>query len=456
MSRRTRGDLHLLLAGAGMSTAGSAVTTITVLLHVRPLGPGWVAAVLAAGLLPAVVLSPVAGLLIDRVRNGRLLVTSLLVAAGGIVAVATGGLVAGNEAVLIVGLVVVGVAAAVATPTVAALLPVIAGEARATRAYGYYGAITQGGFLAGAALGGVLVEVLGTRTALLVDAASFALMAAAVAAMRTERVPLPASDRRRVRGRRGSTVWAGFELIGADRLLRVAVVGLSGVILASIVINVAEVFFALEDLGLSPAGFGLLSACWPMAGVIGGWCAGRLSSDKSLVVGLAAGGVAMGGGVALAGWSVSVPVVAVAWAVAGAANAAQVVCINALVRSRSARSERGRAFAALGAVLQTANVTGLVVSSVAVAVLGARVSLVVAGLATVVVAVVTFVLSRHHVEQVPDHRRPRSATADVADVADVAVVADVDAEADAPAAGRAVHETAAVVDGDRPVTRRVA
>src|SRR3954469_14114569 len=155
--RGARRDLALLLGGTLASTAGSALSIVAVLIHLRPLGSGWVAAAFAAEIRPVVLLAAPAGALVDRVRNRELLVGALAVQAGAVL-LATTALAPGRQGWLLAALAVVGAGTSVANPTIQALLPRISGEAGATRAYGWWSAVNQGGFLVGAACAGVLVE----------------------------------------------------------------------------------------------------------------------------------------------------------------------------------------------------------------------------------------------------------------------------------------------------------
>jgi MFS family permease len=102
----------------------------------------------------------------------------------------------------------------------------------------------------------------------------------------------------------------------------------------------------------------------------------------------------MGLALVLAGLLVSLVVLVLAWLVGGAANAAQRVCMDALVRSRTPDGDRGRTFAAVGAVLQASNLAGLAGGAAVVTLLGARASFLAAGAATVVVGGLTWVLAR--------------------------------------------------------------
>lgn len=387
MSRRR--DLALLLGGAAISTIGTSFTLMAVAIHVRPAGPAWVAGAMAAELVPVVVLAPVAGRLVDRVPNRGLLLASLVLQGAAVALAATAGLAPGRGVVLLAALALVGFGSAVANPTVAAMLPHVSGEESATRAYGWYAAITQVGFLVGFATSGLLIEVTSVRTALLLDAASFVVLAAAVGLVRTHRVPVPVAA-----GDPSASMWAGFAALRADRLLLVGVCGVAVAILVTVVVNVAEVFYVLEDIGAGPGAYGLVTALWPAAGVLGGWWAGRLVGDRAMSLALAAATVTMGLALAVAGVAVSLVAVGIGWTVGGAANSVQRVSLTALVRSRVPDAVRGRTFAAVGAVTQVGNVVGLAVGAGVVGLVGARASIVGAGVAVAAVGVGIWALSR--------------------------------------------------------------
>jgi len=378
----------LLIGGATVSAVGSALTLLAVILHLRPLGPAWIAGAMAAELVPTVLLAATSGLVVDRVRNRELLLGALLLDAGAIGLAAAVGVRPGMQWVLLVSLALVGASATVAGPVVAALLPRIVGEDGATRAYSWFSVGTQAGGLAGFALAGLLVGATSVGTALAVDAVSFLVMAVTIGFVRTQRVPQPHDHEA------GLSRWAGFALLRDDRVLLVGVLGLAAAILASVVVNIAEVFFILEDVGASATTYGLVTAVWPAAGLLGGWAAGRLVGDRALLAGLALAGIAMGLGLLLVGAVVSLATLVLGWALGGVANSLQRVTMNGLIRSRAADAVRGRAFAATGGVFQLANVAGLSVGTGAVALLSARGSLFAAGALTVAVGVGTWLGAR--------------------------------------------------------------
>jgi MFS family permease len=96
----------------------------------------------------------------------------------------------------------------------------------------------------------------------------------------------------------------------------------------------------------------------------------------------------------LASSVVQLAALVVAWLIGGAANAVQNVSLRALVRIRVPDGERGRVSAAVSAVIQTLNLTGLALAGALVALAGARLSLAAAGVLTVVAGVGTWVFAR--------------------------------------------------------------
>lgn len=382
-----RRDLAVLLAGAGVSTVGGSLTLLAVMVHLEPAGEGWVAAAMAAELVPIALLAPLVGRLVDRLPNRALLLGAVVLQGLAVVAGALGGLGPRGAPVLVGSLVLLGVGTAVANPTVAALLPRVTGEENATRAYGWFSAISQAGFLLGFAVAGVLVELTSVRTALLVDAASYGVLALAVLLLRTDRAP------QREHGPDGG-LWLGFLRVRQDRVLLVGVGGLAGAVLASVVVNVAEVFYVLDDIGAGPAAYGVVTAFWPAAGILGGWLAGRVVTERALFAVLTGAAVLMGVALLVTGSVVSIVAVGIGWVLGGAANAAQRVALNALIRARTRDAERGRVFAAVSGALQVANLVGLAAGAGVVALVGARGSLLAAGALTVLVGAGMWVAGR--------------------------------------------------------------
>ena len=190
------------------------------------------------------------------------------------------------------------------------------------------------------------------------------------------------------------SAWLGFARVRRDRVLLVGVAGLGAATVASVLVNVADVFYVLDDIGASPSAYGLVTAVWPAAGVVGGWYAGRLIGDHLLFRWLAGTTVAMGLALLAASSVVSLVAVGVGWVIGGAANTAQRVCLNALIRSRTDDAARGRVFSAVSAALQAGNIVGYAVGAGVVGLVGARLTLAGAGAVTVAVGVTMAWLGR--------------------------------------------------------------
>ena len=156
-----------------------------------------------------VALAPLAGLVADRFESVRVLVVASLAQAGVAVALAfTGDLAAilALSALLTAG-------NAFAQPAEFALVPAVAKDV--TRATGVVESARYAGFALGPVLAAALA-VFGPQAALLVNAASFAAIAAAAGALRARRVPIPRSATR-------ERALDGFRVLRSDRVLRATI-----------------------------------------------------------------------------------------------------------------------------------------------------------------------------------------------------------------------------------------
>ncbi|MDQ4040241.1 MAG: MFS transporter [Actinomycetota bacterium] len=121
-------------------------------------------------------------------------------------------------------------------------------------------AIVNVGFAAataiGPALGGVVVAGLGVAEALLLDAASFALIAALLATARA--LPAARPDPEPVLQR----VRAGFGYVWRDAYVRTLVIGQAAAFVFFTTVLPIEIVYAKESLDTDERGFGLLLASW--------------------------------------------------------------------------------------------------------------------------------------------------------------------------------------------------
>jgi hypothetical protein len=188
-------DFALLWSGQAISQLGDGVFTVTLAIEAlrldhRAIGLSYV---LAARLLPAVLLALAGGVLVDRVPR-RLAMLASDVTRGAAVAVATV-LVAIGE-IHLIGLVlmafVFGVGDAVFFPAAVAITPELVPAESLVGASALNGTSLQvAGVLIGPAVGGLLVGFLGNAWGFGVDAASFIVSAGAIYAMKAQPGPVP-------------------------------------------------------------------------------------------------------------------------------------------------------------------------------------------------------------------------------------------------------------------------
>ena len=268
-----------LLVGLAVSQAGDWLYNVALLAFVyeRTHSAGWIAATTVARVLPVVVLGPLGGALADRYDRRVVMILSDLVRALLMLALA-GVATSGLPVIAAPLLAALATAAAVPYPPCAAATtprlvpgPVLPGANAARSAVGM--AAIAGGPVVGAAL-----LLLGsTTTAFLVNAATFALSALAIASIPAGAAFRPgrsAVDRQSllsdvvlgVRALRAHPV--AMRLVGAD-------------IVCSVIYGMQTVLLLLlgRHVGLGDAGYGWLLAGTGAGGVLGTTLSGRAAGS---------------------------------------------------------------------------------------------------------------------------------------------------------------------------------
>ena len=377
MPERQRRDIALLATGLSVSMAGDSAALVAILLELRGHGVGWVSAALAADLVPFVLFASYSGRLVDRVDNRRLLVIALL--AQGVLVVP---LAFVRTAWLIVALVLaVASFSTVVRPATNAMVPVLAGEAGAPSAYAWLATGNGIGWIAGSAAGGLLTSAFGVTTALLADAVTFGVLAAACSLLSATRSHGgDALDQERRLG--------GMAILLRDRLLWWSVVVTSIAVACAVVDNVAAPFRFLDQLHTSSSGYGFYLSLWGL-GALGGSQLPRRIPPARMSAALAVGNAVSGLGVLGIGVAPNLGVALAASTFGGVGNGIANVALSALVTSRVDEQQRGRAFASVAALIQTGVGTGTVTGAPLVAWLDAGHAMALAGsLAAAISAVV--------------------------------------------------------------------
>lgn len=372
-----RRDFLLVFASFALSSFGDYLGLLALTIRVHDTtGSGWaVSGLLLTGLLPLVAFAPVAGLLVDRMETVRV----LAIASVGQAAVAVG--LAMTESLLptLVLSFFLGLGFAVTQPALFALVPKVAGEDNTTQANAYLEVARWGGATLGPVAGGTLTAALGSRGALLIDAATFAVVAIAAIALRTRRPPVPAAEVE-VGVPKPREAREGFSFLLRDHLLRMVVVVISAMVLFAAIDNVAEVFFAKRVLRAGDFGYGFLVAAWTLGMVVVATAIARRIPPYRLAFSVLLAAVVGGSAITIAAAVPALPLALAMWFVGGGANGMENVGLRSLIHHRVPERIQGRVFAAYFAVVNGASIGATVLGGALVAVAGARGSLLTAGL----------------------------------------------------------------------------
>ena len=260
---------------------------------------------------------------------------------------------------------------------------------------------------AGPAIAGVVVALLGVRTALVIDAASFVIVAAMLAATRS----LP-----QVRGEAEpwvSRLREGIEYVRRRAvLLRLLSMQALAFVFFTLVLPI-EIVYAKETLDAGDSGYGALLSSWGAGMVIGSLvfvaAARRASLQTQLVVSTAMIGSAYLG-MAAAG---TLPVACTAAVFGGIGNGVQWVALMSAVQELTASRYQARVVGLLESLGRVMPGIGFLLGGVIAQLLDPRASFVTAGVgALTVLAVAIPLLRRADWRPEPEVEAPADAVAD--------------------------------------------
>src|SRR5215468_8595830 len=341
MSFTSDRDLWLSVVARAVSLLGdeAALIALTLRMHDAGGGPGAIAALFVAGMLPLVACAPLAGRLVDRYDSRQLLLWSGLAQAALCV------VLAGVHGVpLTLALVaVLGAGQAVNGATWQALLPSIVDVDRLPAALGLSQSARTAAGIAAPAIAGVLTGRYGATMPLLLDAATFLAVAVAGLAVRTRRT---ASAGGRMRG--------GYAIVRDDAALVTLLALLGGFIALGAMVNVVEVFLVRDTLSASATWYGVVGGTWAIGMLLGSLIGGRWHDQRALVRVIVCGAVVLS--LAMVGYAAAP---AVGWllpvAVAGgAANGLLNLGVAAMIMLRAPEDALGRVSATVNAVTSAA------------------------------------------------------------------------------------------------------
>jgi MFS family permease len=365
---RRGGPLAALLVAEAVSTTGSQMTLVALpwFVLVTTGSPARTALVVAADLVPMVLLAIPGGALAGRLGARRTMLVSDLARVPLIALVPVLHGLGVLSFPVLVGLVLChGVFWPPYWASQGALLPELLGEdrQRLTRASALFQAVTRSTLLAGPALGGVLIGWLGPANVLLLDAASYLVAFLLVARF------IPASSLAPAAEGVGGML-TGVRVLLGDRLLRAWVLAASLSQVGFQTLLLALPVLAFTRYGQDPRVAGLLLGAWGGGALAGSLVALRLPGRlPPLTVGSLAGF-----GQALPLWLLvaSLPAVAAVavLGVAGLANGIRVPPLRAVTMLRIPPALRVQAMTAEAMLPTAAGLLALVAAGPALEALG--------------------------------------------------------------------------------------
>jgi DHA3 family macrolide efflux protein-like MFS transporter len=335
---RRAASFRLLFAATLGSGVGTWMATIALTADVtaRTHSPWWVSALFLVTFLPTVIVGLAAGPLVDRLSRKRLIVGADLVRLAVFLALPF----VGSAVAIIVLAAVAGVANSFFRPAVLAGVPNLLTEDELANGTSLLQATEWGAAAIGPVLAGAIVSTSGPHLVYWINAATFLFSAALL-------VRLPArllqSEQAITRGHwRDLTEGLGVFKRSAAMLTVLWAFGFA--MLATGLINVAEIFLAERSLHRGAFGYGLLWTATGVGLVIGSLLAGALLEEREVTAIYPLAFVPWALGIAGAALAPNLWVAAAAMIVAGLGNGLTFPMTVLIVQRFTADRFRGRVF----------------------------------------------------------------------------------------------------------------
>jgi MFS family permease len=357
-------------AQGGLGTAAGYVALL--LLAYERIGSAWAAtAVLMADLLPAMLLGPLLGGLVDRTNR-----LGCAIAADFVRAASLAGLVlAGGIGPMIALAMAAGIGNALFAPATSALLPRLVQDEHLPAANALYDAVCDAGQLIGPVCTAALLLLGEPELVLGLNAATFAVSALLLCRLRgglreeTEEHADVAD----------APVAASLRDVFREPVLWTVMGSSLAVMVVAGTMNVGEIVLAREELGASGSGFALLAVAYGCGLISGSLLSAGDGADEAIRRRYLAGLGLMAGGLVCSSLAPSLALAMLTFAVTGAGNGLFVVNDRVLIQRIVPASLHGRAFGVLTSLkswgLGAALLGGAALTSAA----GARVTFALAG-----------------------------------------------------------------------------
>jgi MFS family permease len=355
-------DFRLVAGAVGLSALGDWVAIVALGLHVKDAADSGlaVAALWICLFGPSVAVAGHAGLLVDRLEATRVLACVSALGAAGAAALA----VSGGLAPVLALTALLGIVFAVSQPAEFALVPLLAGERGILAANGHVETVRYLGYAVGPLLGGVLFAVGGLGLAMVVDAATFAAVAAAALALRVRRKGTAEDRAPRARD--------GIAFLARDKVLSLAMLVAFGSLLFMSAVWVGELFFVQDVLGKGEVAYGLMLSVWTVGMALGAMLVSRRIAAGATATGALAAVAIQGSALALPAAFLGFGFFLACMFMGGLAHGVKNVLFRSLIHSRVPDPLHGRAFAAYNGIRNSAELAAFAAGGLLIAGIGAR------------------------------------------------------------------------------------
>jgi len=359
------------VAGAiAVSAVGDWVAVLALALRANEHWKGFGVSVIFIALWsPIALLAGHAGLIVDRLETRTVAIVASLFQCAVVAVLAFS---TGSVAAMLALTVLLGVGAAIGQAAEFALVPLLAGPRTLGRANGLVESARGVGFAVGPLVGGALAAGVGTKAALLADAASFLLIAGALTsvsvrrhAVRVEGAALRARD--------------GLTMLFSERALATAM-GAGALTLVFMSASIPGDFvYTTEDLGMSALALGFVITVWAVGMIVASnLLAPRVPAHAVAMIALLAAAT-QGFSKFVAPFWMVFPFMVGCYVFGGLSHGVKNTLFRTLIHQRIEPARHGQAFAAYNGLRNGAELIALAFGGALVAAIGGAGTLWLAG-----------------------------------------------------------------------------
>jgi MFS family permease len=346
-------DIRAIAIARLISEMGDELALIALLFRLKDSGPRAVSLLIGLFAAARILLAPISGTIVDRFPTRRLIgiVSCGQFVITGVLAFTQGHLLYPLVFLLAVGGSIVG-------PAWQSFIAHVIPTDRLSTVYAFIQSYRAIAVVAGAGVGGFVVDTFGSRTALLVNASTFLFVGAVAISLQSERRPrgYPAAGRDMVRG---------FLSLLRQPVLRWSLILLASFNMSAGVIEVLSVFLITDEMGGSAADYGIVLGSLGASMALTGMVLSRMrlrAHDTTLLI---ASAVLSAIGMMSYSLSPSIPIAVAAFFINGAGLTGLHVFGTPVLVRHTKEEERGRIFAAsssitTGGILLASGIAGAV------------------------------------------------------------------------------------------------